>query len=113
LVFVAVVGREQCAVADVVVKDVEAWSLFSQSLSLNATRSLSINAEVATDRRSLYPSRLLVTYSRATLTSGNSAIQDGTFDIAHRDFGAAPLQASFRNDQRQERQCNAGRWIER
>jgi hypothetical protein len=41
LVFVAVVGREQCAVADVVVKDVEAWSLFSQSSSPNATTSLS------------------------------------------------------------------------
>ena len=40
MVFVAVVGREQCAVADVVVKDVEAWSLFSQSSSPNATRSL-------------------------------------------------------------------------
>jgi hypothetical protein len=46
--FVAVVGREQCAVADVVVKDVEAWSLFSQSSPPIATRSPSLNGVVAT-----------------------------------------------------------------
>jgi hypothetical protein len=44
-----VVGREQCAVADLVVKDVEAWSLFSQSSSPNATRLPSINGDSFTN----------------------------------------------------------------
>ena len=41
MVSAAVVGPEPRAGADVVVKDVEAWSLFSQSSSPNATTALS------------------------------------------------------------------------
>jgi hypothetical protein len=37
LVWVAVVGREPRAVADAVVKDVEAWSLFRTSVSADRT----------------------------------------------------------------------------